>query len=346
MNNPLNRFRLMLDYLAPRARCRGMPLCCSIEVTSRCNLNCTMCDRAKLNRPNRDMDRNLFNDIVDDGREFLELVYLNGGGESTLHPELPAFIERCTRNGIKTQLPTNGTLLTRDLINDLLGARVSQILVGMEGATRETYERVRKGASYDQVCENLRTLAELNHETGNRTSVVVQMVMLGENRHEANALAAQWRIPGLDGVRFKRDERPMAENLPPKPASSVPRRYRCLFAWQGPLWINAAGDLIRHGFGHSDDALCRPAYDETLCEGFPLRDWQRIFNGPEMISFRQNHIDGKFAACGVCETCEAYGPPPQTAWMTFLPGQAWLKLSMHRIERYTRRITFLQSSLP
>jgi hypothetical protein len=237
-------------------------------------------------------------------------------------------VERCRRNGIVTQLPTNATLLTRDLAADLLDAGVDQFVIGMEGASAPTYEAIRRGAAYEAVVDNVRVLAELKQRKRSRASIVIQMVVLPENRHEVDLLRRQWRIPGVDGVRLKRDERCASAGVSQSPAISGRSRPHCLFAWQGPLWINADGNLMRHGFGHSDEISSRAKYDEVLCEGFPSRDWHGIFNGPEMIALRENLVKGQFDLCGPCATCQAYGPPPWWGWMTFLPNHAQLKLAL------------------
>ncbi|MDP8255214.1 MAG: radical SAM protein [Candidatus Alcyoniella australis] len=337
MNNPANRLRSMRDYLASASKCSGMPLCCAIEVTSRCNLDCVFCNRSSLDRPDGDMDKRLFQQIVDGGKDFLEFVYLNGAGESCLHPDLPELVEHCTRNGIITQLPTNGTLLTPELSSDLLDAGLGQFLIGIDGVNAQTYERVRRGADYRQLADNVRMLAELKLKKRSSTSIVIQMVLIDDNRSEAGLLEPSWRIPGIDGVRLKADERAGARTGPSYKSSN---RKQCLFAWQGPYWINCNGDLMHHGYGHSDEQTVQRNYSEVLSPGFRYRSWREVVNGPEMIEFRSCQARRRFDLCGPCSGCRAYGPPPHLAWATFLPNNGRLRLAVRHFENASRLLGF------
>jgi hypothetical protein len=281
------------------------------------------------------MDKDLFFSIVDDGKDFLEMVYLNAAGEPCLNPDLPQMADRCRQNGIITQLPTNATHLNKELASDLLDAGVGQFLIGMEGATKKTYEAVRRGACFEETVKNVHTLIDLKEKKKSSASIVIQMVVFENNKHEADLLRQMWSIPGVDGVRLKADERPISLQ---KKGQSVfaKKRHPCLFSWQGPLWINADGDLMRHGYGHSDPATGRAAYSEVLCEGFPKRDWVGIFNGPEMVALRENQIKKKLDLCGPCEQCAAFGPAPSIGWATFIPNNGRLKLAMRSVENFMR----------
>jgi radical SAM protein with 4Fe4S-binding SPASM domain len=91
----------------------------------------------------------------------LGIVVLTGYGEPFLHPQLADFIAVIHGCGAKPRLTTNGTLLSRDKINQVLDAGVENVQFSIDGGTRQTYEKVRVGAKWDRVLAN----AALFHET-------------------------------------------------------------------------------------------------------------------------------------------------------------------------------------
>ncbi len=76
----------------------------SIEITRRCNNRCPYCDQPKAEQ---DMSPALFDCVLDDlVAEGFEAVAL-GGGEPTLHPELPTLLATVRRRGMAAGLTTN-----------------------------------------------------------------------------------------------------------------------------------------------------------------------------------------------------------------------------------------------
>ena len=76
----------------------------SVEITQRCNLRCPYCDQPKSDRdmPAAQFDK-LLGELAEEGVEAVAL----GGGEPTLHPELPALLEAARRRGLRAGLTTN-----------------------------------------------------------------------------------------------------------------------------------------------------------------------------------------------------------------------------------------------
>jgi hypothetical protein len=76
----------------------------SVEITRRCNLRCPYCDQPKSDQ---DMPLARFIKLVDElAGEGVEAVAL-GGGEPTLHPDLPALLEAARQRGLRAGLTTN-----------------------------------------------------------------------------------------------------------------------------------------------------------------------------------------------------------------------------------------------
>jgi len=89
-------------------------------------------------------------------------------------------------------LNTNGTLLSTDLIKPLLESGLKLIVFGIDGLSRETYERIRVGGHRDRVYANVeRCLAE-RQSILSGPDIMVQFIEMDENAHELEAFKTYW----------------------------------------------------------------------------------------------------------------------------------------------------------
>ena len=82
-----------------------------IEITNRCNMNCSFCHGHR--RAPRSMSTEEFSHVLDQLKGQTEYVYYHLMGEPLTHPRLPEFIRMAGRRGYKSIITTNGTLLSR-----------------------------------------------------------------------------------------------------------------------------------------------------------------------------------------------------------------------------------------
>lgn len=85
-----------------------------IEVTNRCNMACSFCPLPIRNAPLQDISRDEVFVILESiaGIEGIDWVAFHQFGEPLLYPGIWACIDRCKELGLRTQLVTNGLLLT------------------------------------------------------------------------------------------------------------------------------------------------------------------------------------------------------------------------------------------
>ena len=82
-----------------------------VEITNRCNMNCSFCHGTK--REPRRLSLGEFARIVGNLHGVTEYLYLHVLGEPLTHPMLATFIEYATKSGFKVAITTNGTLLDK-----------------------------------------------------------------------------------------------------------------------------------------------------------------------------------------------------------------------------------------
>ena len=99
-----------------------------VEITTACNLDCAICLRKGLKRPNRFLSLDNFKRILDPG--LFRYVGLHGWGEPLLNRQIFEMIKYARSKGVITNLTTNGTLI-RDRTDEILGSGLEEIAFGI-----------------------------------------------------------------------------------------------------------------------------------------------------------------------------------------------------------------------
>lgn len=85
-----------------------------IEITNRCNLNCSFCSRVE--RTLRDMSLDEFELILNKIKDYTNYIYLHVKGEPLLHKDIIKMINLAEKYNLKVNLTTNGTLFKEKAI--------------------------------------------------------------------------------------------------------------------------------------------------------------------------------------------------------------------------------------
>lgn len=151
------------------------PVSLDIEPTINCNLSCAFCHNKNLVRDKRSIDLDDFKDILSNFPRILRLN-IQGMGEPLLNPELPDMIRYAKEKKNFVTLTTNGTLLNKDMAEKLVQSGIDRILISLDAPQKEIYERVRPGANFEAVIDNVRGLTATR---GKRKKPLVYIWMLG-----------------------------------------------------------------------------------------------------------------------------------------------------------------------
>src|SRR5262249_26525261 len=120
-----------------------------------------------------------------------------------MHPQLFDMIRYGKRAGIRMETSTNITLLDEERGRQVLDAGLDVLYLAMDGATKETYERVRVNAKWDRVLRNVDRFLERKARTGATTRVVMQIIAMNETRDDIEAFLARWQRPEVEQVNVK-----------------------------------------------------------------------------------------------------------------------------------------------
>ena len=99
-----------------------------VEITTACNLNCAICLRRSLERPDRFLSLDDFKRILEPG--LFRYVGLHGWGEPLLNRQAFEIVKYARSKGVITNLTTNGTLLP-DRTDQIFESGLEEIAIGI-----------------------------------------------------------------------------------------------------------------------------------------------------------------------------------------------------------------------
>jgi len=169
------------------------PLKLEMDVVNQCNLRCIMCHFSSPENYTKRKQEMKLNDFARIAHEIFPLchhVSLSMSTEPLLHREF-AEILRITRqyNIPFVHLYTNGMLMRPEVMTALVTQTVHQISVSVDGATRDTFERIRKGAKFDRLIANIQALNAMKEKYNSATPRIdFNFVLMRSNITELPAL--------------------------------------------------------------------------------------------------------------------------------------------------------------
>src|SRR6185312_2599561 len=183
----------------------SLPRSIYIEPTSRCNEFCQQCPRTLLSREDdRDLKFEQFRSIVDQF-PVLDRVVLHGLGEPLLNNDLPLMVRYLKERGSYVLFNSNGILLNAKRGQALIDAGLDEYRLSMDGATRETYARVRGVDAFDKIWRNVRAFLAMQQEQhAKKPAVSVWFTAMHENLHELPELIERASENGVREIYLQR----------------------------------------------------------------------------------------------------------------------------------------------
>ncbi len=182
-----------------------LPSFVQIEPVGQCNLRCQMCPiqfrtDGPPNGPPAFMPFETFTRLVDQFPTITELQ-LQGLGEPMMHPRFFDLVQYAAARGIEVSTNSNLTLLTPPRAEQLVHSGLSHLHVSIDGATPETYERIRVRSRWQKVIDNLEGLVATKRRLGSDLpSVRIVAVAMRQNLDELADLVALAARVGVNTV--------------------------------------------------------------------------------------------------------------------------------------------------
>ena len=182
--------------------CRAMPVKITMNNTHKCNLGCPLCFKQfepGHNMSYPDMPIEFFRTVAEDVFAYVDEVGLSVSGEPLISPTIEEELEVGAQFGVNVSITTNGVPLGVKRLRDLVLKHVYVVHLSMDASCKETFERIRSGARWEQVMGALKELLKEREERGYGPKIFTNFLMMRENIEELPQWVALMAEIGSDG---------------------------------------------------------------------------------------------------------------------------------------------------
>ena len=192
-------FRTIRFFIEEKSK---IPKVVRIESTNMCNGRCVFCPHSKQTRKIGIMSFGTFKKIIKQCKEIgVNEVHFQNFGEPLFDSELFRKIRYAKDMGIKkTVIYSNGSLFTERNINSMIDSGLDELFISFEGYTKEIYENLRKGLSFDSISNNIRNLSVLRTD---KPRIIIKTVYSEKYRKYKQSFEDYWRV-WVDEIDFQR----------------------------------------------------------------------------------------------------------------------------------------------
>jgi radical SAM protein with 4Fe4S-binding SPASM domain len=314
---PNRIFNLILVYISKYfklTKVLNKPITAMIEPTNYCNLHCPLCPTGAglINRKSENLSLSDFKIIINNlGNSIIHLRLWNWG-EPLLNKEFPEMVKYAKSKKIFVNTSTNSSFLNEEIIKKLIDSKLDQLIVSLDGASEETYNKYRKKGDFQTVVNSLKKLSELKKQKRIKyPEIKLQFIVMKHNEHEIKKVIELAKQTGVNTIFFKtvgimdpRLKKDIEKYLPVKKEF---RRYACeegslkypklLGRVCDYLWtevtINVDGSVV---------SCCRDANGRYIFGNLKNQKISDVWNSPKMISFRKDVLKNK-NDIEICKTC-------------------------------------------
>jgi radical SAM protein with 4Fe4S-binding SPASM domain len=230
-----------------------------------------------------------FRDAIDQGTgNGLCSIKLNYLGEPLIHPDVVEQVRYAKQKGlVDVMFNTNGTLLTPEKSENLLESGLDKLFFSFDSPYAEEYEKIRVGARFDEVLENIKFFYKLKSERYPHVQVRVSMVVMAQDPKIREDFISLFRDI-VDAVGF--DEYRNTEDISDKP---VVEGFACAQLYQR-MFLRTNGEVI---------VCCADEKGEYIVGNWKAQPLKEIWHGEKYAAIRNAHKQGRYHAVPMCRRC-------------------------------------------
>lgn len=192
------------DWATELAPYAGRSLKVIWDISNKCNLRCRMCHFSfdhVFHQPAKFTSPALFERMAASALPLAHTLVLSASNEPLISPHFIDILKIAARYSVPELLfLTNGQLLSSKIADAILETGVTQVQISIDGATKETYEYIRRGAQFDRLVRNLEYLSARKLELGRAAPrLQFNVVLMQRNLEElplfvdlAEKLGVEW----------------------------------------------------------------------------------------------------------------------------------------------------------
>jgi radical SAM protein with 4Fe4S-binding SPASM domain len=245
------------------------------------------------------MDFELFKKVIDEAKNFVHDVNIHHRGESLLHKRLFDMIRYAKENGIVLKLHTNATLLNEVNAKRVLESGLDFISFSFDGLDKETYERYRVGAKYEQTIKNITRFLTIKKQLGKKRPFTVLELLDFIQNDKAYDLSRfsefKRQFDGLPLDRFTiKKPHNFAGNINLNITNGKAVYSPCTFLWHSLVifWNGGVSPCPQDFHG---EIILGNVRENTIVE---------VFNGDRIAALREKALKTDVAELSPCFNCD------------------------------------------
>jgi radical SAM protein with 4Fe4S-binding SPASM domain len=273
------------------------PIAVDIGTTNFCNAACIMCPHSKLQTFGT-MDMGLYMKIIDNCQRLnIREVNLSFFGEPFLDKDIVERIEYAKKHTIKVGMFSNGSMLNESIINQIIKVGLDSITISFDGATKETYDKVRKNLDFNIVRDNILNLIKYRNENNSKVPEInLVLVELEENKKEIKQFYKYWKkkVDNINIINMRNWTGDIQkEGTKESFHYSKSKRKPCAL-----LWIKMVVDW------NGDVVLCCDDWNHSVILGnLKTQNIEDVWNSNKLKYIRDAHKKGEFHHVSLCTSC-------------------------------------------
>ncbi len=296
-----------------------------IEITTLCNLKCTMCNHTYMQETGGNMNLENFKKFIDTNSH-LQKINITGIGEALMNRDFYDMVHYAKQKGIYVWFTDNMTLMNEKNAKKMLDSKIDLICVSLDGATKKTFENIRVGANFENLLENIKRVLKMR--SGKKPIVGINMVVMKENYEEIEKMvrlvhelnldfltfmtgyfgSKETQPLSLDGIKKEDIDKAIADGVKTAkelgvkviswPKTEKSEKTGCSMPWTNP-YITYGGDVLPCCFIPQE--LEGRKRDENIMGNIYKDDFKTIWKSEKFTTFRKRMKNGEPPlSCKIC----------------------------------------------
>lgn len=237
----------LLYYYALKEKVRlDAPTIVGLDLTSKCNLNCSHCFQNKRSF-NDELETENWLNIIDQLHKMkVYQIYLMGG-EPFIHDGIMLIIRAIKKNKMTLSINSNATLITEKIaqeLSDIFDKRFDFIQVSLDGALEETNDFIRGEGQFRKIISKIELLKKYN------IAIRINMVINNRNYKEMAEMYRLCNYLGVDRLSFNTLYPYKRESL-----INIPDDMECINEFNKMLDL---AETLNHKVIIEQDPICIP----------------------------------------------------------------------------------------
>lgn len=240
------------------------------------------------------MSEDTFKKIADETGKYGAWLRISGGGEPLLHPKFMELMEYAKDRGCKLGIINNGSLMSIDKAKRLFEIGVDMLEFSVDASSKDDYDVVRTGLSFERLINNVSAAFELRNEMKASTKIIASAI--NQKGIDVDEVEKFW-LPYVDQFQ-KRKYLTWGINSPENSADDTPylspdEKIPCPFIFER-LNIDSRGQVMVCGYDIAANTNMGNIHEKSIKE---------IWHSDAFEFYRKKHLDRCGDEIEMCKNC-------------------------------------------